>query len=159
MMTLVGLPLRLFPVEPKGTPMRSVLLASVAAIAVWSPAHSADTRVQREVEDVADTLNSPIAQGAAAGAAGAMMAALLDMPLDGVAKAMEPFDPRKAREMRGRTMRDLATRDDPDFEERIQDGTRAAVGSAGALASAMAVMLPELERTAERMKDAIPRLP
>lgn len=139
--------------------MRSVLLASVAVLALSAQANAAEGGTQRQMEKMADTLNSPVAQGAAAGAVGAMMAAILDMPLDGFAKAIEPIDPRKAQDMRGRTMRDLATRDDPYFEERVQDRTRAAVGSAGALASAMAVMLPELERTAERVKDALPRLP
>lgn len=139
--------------------MRSVLLASVAVLALSTPAIAADSRAQRQMEELAATLDNPATQAAAAGAVGAMIGAMLDLPLDGFARAIERIDPGKAREMRGRTMRDLAVRDDPDFDERVQEGTRAAVGSAGALASSMAILLPELEKAAERMKDALPRLP
>lgn len=139
--------------------MRSVLLASVATFALCASAHAAEPKAKRQIEGVAETLNDPATQAVAAGAVGAMMGALLDVPLDGFAKAMEPFDRGKAEDLRGRTVRDLAARDDPRFEEKMQDRTRAAVGSAGAMASAMAVMLPELERAVERMKDALPRRP
>jgi hypothetical protein len=135
--------------------MRSALL-SVLALSLATPA-MAESRSQREMKKMADTLNSPITQQVAAGAMTAMLAAILDLRLDGFAKAIEPLDPRKAEDMRGRTVRDLATRDDPYFEDKIEDKTRTAVGSMGAMASAMAIMLPELERAARKMEDALPR--
>jgi hypothetical protein len=135
--------------------MRSALL-SVLVLSLATPA-VAESRSQREMEKMADTLNSPVTQQVAAGAMTAMLAAILDLRLDGFAKAIEPLDPRKAEDMRGRTVRDLAIRDDPYFEDKIEGKTRAAVGSMGAMASAMAVMLPELERAARKMEDALPR--
>jgi hypothetical protein len=50
----------------------------------------------------------------------------------------------------------MAERKDPHFEEKIEGGSRAMIGSLGALAGAMAVAMPELERAMEKMEDALP---
>lgn len=134
--------------------MRKALLA-LSLTLVAAPA-LAQSEAQRDAEKMADVLNSPATQEMAAGAIGAMMDSVLDMRIDGIAKALEPLNKGKSIRLPGRTMRDLAERDDPDFEDKMADGTRQAVGSMGALASALAVALPEFERAMKRMKSAMP---
>jgi hypothetical protein len=135
--------------------MRKALLA-LSLMSVAAPA-LAQSEAQRDVEKMADVLGDPVTQDMAAGAIGAMMDAILDMRIDGIAKAIEPLNKGKTAALPGRTVRDLARRDDPDFEDKMQSGTRQAVGSIGALASALAVAMPEFERAMKRMKDAVPQ--
>jgi hypothetical protein len=135
--------------------MRSVLLASLA-LSLASPAAAAPPVVDRDVQDMANTLNNPATQDAMAGALGAMMAAVLDMRVDGMAKALEPMNGSKAIVLPGKTMRELATRDDPNFERKLKTNTRAMMGSMGALATAFATMLPQFEAAARKMEDALP---
>ncbi len=135
--------------------MRKALLA-LSLISVATPA-LAQSETQRDAEKMADVLNNPATQDMAAGAVGAMMDAILDMRIDGIAKAIEPLNKGKTSALPDRTVRDLAKRDNPEFEEKMQSGTRQAVGSIGALASALAVAMPEFERAMKRMKDAVPQ--
>ncbi len=152
----------LVPDQPGAVPpyfgrpaVRKALLA-LSFTLVAAPA-LAQSDVQRDAEKMADVLNNPATQEMAAGAIGAMMDSVLDMRIDGIAKALEPLNRGNPVRLPGRTMRDLATRDDPDFEDRMADRTRQAVGSMGAIASALSVAMPELERAMKRMKDSMPR--
>jgi hypothetical protein len=148
------------PVCLKGTPMRSALFTAIALI-VATPtvaAAQSSSEAQRDVQGMADKLNDPSMQAVMSGTVAAMMAAILDMRIDGVAKALEPLNGGKKIKMQGNTLREVAGRNDPDFERKMQDGTKTAVRSAGALASAMAVMLPELQKAAKKMGDALPNL-
>jgi hypothetical protein len=135
--------------------MRSALLA-VVALSIATPAFAAESESQREMQTMADKMNDPRTQNAMAGAIGAMMGAMLDMRIDGIAKALEPLNGGKKLHMKGKTIREMAERKDPHFESKMHDGTRAAVGGMGALASAMAIMLPQLEEAARKMGDALP---
>lgn len=148
------------PVCLKGTPMRSALFTAVALI-VATPtvaAAQSSSEAQQDLQGMADKLNDPTTQTAVSGTLAAMMAAILDMRIDGVAKALEPLNGGKKIKMQGNTLREMAGRNDPDFERKMQDGTKTAVRSAGALASAMAVALPELQKAAKKMGDALPDL-
>lgn len=140
--------------------MRSALFTvfalAVATPAATTPAFAAPSEAQHDIQGMANTLNNPATQQAMSGALGAMLSALLDMRIDGFAKALEPLNGGKKIKMHGNTLRDMAEHQDPRFERKMQDGTQTAVRSAGALASAVAVMLPELEKAAKKMGDAIP---
>ncbi len=137
--------------------MRIVIVAAIAALAASAPAHARSA--QYDLDRAGDLLSSPIAQEVAAAQMSRMLGAIMDIRVDGIARAMEPLDRgRMSDDLEGgRTLRDLAERDDPYFEDRLRDDTRHAVGSIGALAKAMATALPELERAARRMEDALPR--
>jgi hypothetical protein len=135
--------------------MRSVLLAIVALI-VATPAFAAPSEAERDVKSMADKLNNPATQDAMAGALGAMMSAILDMRIDGIAKAVEPLNGGKSIGLRGKTVREAALRDDPNFERKMKTGTRAMVGSMGALATVLAAFLPQFEAAAHKMEDAFP---
>lgn len=136
--------------------MRSALL-TFAALTFVTPALAAESSAQREITKMADTLNDPSNQAAISGALGAIMAAVLDIRVDGIAKALEGINRGKPVKMHGSTVRELATRDDPDFERKMQSEARVAVDAAGGLASAAAVMIPELEKSARKIKEALPQ--
>lgn len=137
--------------------MRSILFVAVAALAVSTPAVAAErqSEMSRDAQQMAEKLNDPAMQSAMAGGLTAMLSAFLDMRVDGIAKALEPMNGGKKLKMKGRTIREMAERDDPRFEEKMQGSTKAAVGGMGALATAMATMLPQLEEAMGKMGDAM----
>jgi hypothetical protein len=136
--------------------MRSVLIA-VSLLAMSSPALASES--SRSVEKAAAVLNDPATQNAMAGGFAALLGAMLDIRVDGIAKALEPMNKGKPIKMKGNTLREIAQREEPKFEQKMQNGTRTAVAGMGAMASAMAVMLPQLEEAMGKMGDVLDRLP
>jgi hypothetical protein len=146
--------------------MRSALFTAIALVVATPTIAAAQTdsspettsEAQRDVQGMADKLNDPSTQAVLAGALGAAMAAVLDIRVDKMAKALEPLNGGKKLKMKGNTLREIASRDDPKFERKMEEGTKTAVRSAGSLAQALAVMLPELQKAAKKMGDALPNL-
>ncbi len=136
--------------------MRSVLFA-VSLLAMSSPALASES--SRSVEKAAAVLNDPATHSAMAGGFAALLNAMLDIRVDGIAKALEPMNKGKPIKMKGNTLREIAHREDPKFEQKMHNGTRTAVAGMGAMASAMAVMLPQLEEAMGKMGDVLDRLP
>jgi hypothetical protein len=136
--------------------MRKLVLIA-AALAVSTPALAADapSASAQDMQQMADKMNDPAMQAAMAGGLNAMLGALLDMRVDGFAKALEPLNGGKKIKMKGNTIREMAERKDRNFEEKLQGQTRAAIGGMGAMAAAMATMLPQLEKAMEKMGDAM----
>ena len=146
--------------------MRSALFTAIAfvvatptiAAAQTESSTEAPSEAQRDVQGMADKLNDPSTQAVLAGALGAAMAAVLDIRVDKMAKALEPLNGGKKLKMKGNTLREMAERQDPKFERKMEEGTKTAVRSAGSLAQALAVMIPELQKAAKKMGDALPNL-
>lgn len=136
--------------------MRKAILVFLA-LSVATPALGAESEAQRDAQTMADKLNNPATQKAMSGAVEAVVGALLDMRVDGVAKALEPLNKGKPIKMKGRTLREMAARDEPDLDKKIAGGSRAAVVGMGALAQALATMLPQLEQAMDKMGDAVER--
>lgn len=137
--------------------MRIMVLASLALTGLSSPA-LAQSETQEKLERAGDALSNPWVQKAAAAQVRRMMDAILDTRLEPFARAIEPLDGgRSLDRFEGETLRDLAERDDPYFDQRIQRGTEEAVGSAGALAKGLAEAMPELERAMRRLEKALPQ--
>jgi hypothetical protein len=136
--------------------MRLALLGTVALV-FSAPAFAAEapSRASQDAQVMAERLNDPATQQAMTGTLDALIGAMLDMRLDGIAKALEPMNGGKKIKMHGRTVREMAARDDPRFEQKLHGNTRAMVGSMGALASALATMMPELEQAMNKMGDAM----
>jgi hypothetical protein len=136
--------------------MRSVLLATLL-LTVATPALAADrpSKSTRDVQQMADTLNDPHVQRAMVGGLDTMLSALLDLRIDGVVKALEPLNGGHKIKMRGQTLRDVARGEDRDFESKMRGGTRMLVTSFGALTSALATAMPELEDAAKKMEEAV----
>jgi hypothetical protein len=118
-----------------------LLAAPAAAQQVFTP--ELDERIERgippagEVEEMGDRM-------------GHVLGALLDVPVGPLIDAVRAADPerRDRRDGRGpRTLRDMAGRDDPHFEARLQDDIR---GVSAGMAQAMeqiAVLAPVLRRS------------
>ena len=146
--------------------MRSALFTAIALVVVTPTVAAAQTtppvetssEAQQDVQGMADTLNDPSTQAVVAGALGAAMAAVLDIRVDKMAKALEPLNGGKKLKMKGNTLREMAERQDPKFERKMEEGTKTSVRSAGSLAQALAVMIPELQKAAKKMGDALPNL-
>ena len=140
--------------------MRSALFTAIALVVATPTVAAAQStsETQQDVQGMADTLNDPSTQAAAAGILGAAMAAVLDIRVDKMAKALEPLNGGKKLKMKGNTLREMAEREDPKFERKMEEGTKSAVRSAGSLAQALAVMIPELQKAAKKMGNALPNL-
>lgn len=108
------------------------------------PAPSTDQRVAA----VGDALSNPAVQESAATLVGALAGALLDTHVGPVAHYTDPSNGVRPSD----TLRDVVTRDDPDFERRLHDNTRGAVAQAGQAARDAATMTAELNATAARLR-------
>jgi hypothetical protein len=137
--------------------MKKSIVILAAALAVSTPALAADapSETAQDAQELAQKLNDPAMQAALSSGLAGMLGAFLDMRVDGIAKALEPLNGGKKLKMKGNTIREMAERKDPRFEQKMQASTRTAVGGMGALATAMATMLPELEKAMEKMGDAM----
>jgi hypothetical protein len=139
--------------------MRSVLL-SLAAFAITTPAIASDqpSKTSREIAAVAETLNNPRTQRALEGTLSALMNAMLDIRVDGFAKAMEPLNNGKKLKLKGNSLREIAEREDKNFDKKMERGTKMLVGGLGALSSALAQMAPQLEEAIEKVDDELDRV-
>jgi hypothetical protein len=136
--------------------MRSALLP-IAALFVAIPSVASASEASRDMDRMGDMLSNPRTQDAMAGAIGALLGAFMDMRVDGIAKALEPMNGGKRIRMKGNTVREIAEARDPNIEAKIEGGSRALVSGAGAMAKAMAVVLPQLEEAMAKAGDAMER--
>jgi hypothetical protein len=134
--------------------MRSVLV-TVLALTLATPAYAATSEAQSDLQEMAAKFNDPGTQSALAGGLSSMLGALMGMRVDGLAKALEPINGGKKLKLKGNTLGEIAGRKDPHFQEKLSVGTRSMVGGLGAMMSAMATMMPQLEAAMGKMGDAI----
>lgn len=140
----------------------AALLLVSASPALAAPRSQEDAEMAR----LADRLNDPRMQSAMSGMMVAIADMFIDLRVDKLRAAIAKIDP-EARDNRdwdgARTLGDMMRRDDPNFREKLEDGSRMAVGTMGAMAGTMADMLPELRQMGERMgrdmEKAMKRLP
>ncbi len=143
----------------KGTHMRLVLIATLA-MAVSTPALAQNNAspAAQEMQAMADSFNKPETQRAMTGALDAMLGAMLNMRIDGFAKALEPLNGGKKIKLKGNTLGEMAARDDRNFDKKLKNGTHAMVAGMGAMASALAGIMPELENAMDKMDDAMSKV-
>ena len=143
----------------------ALLLVSTSP-ALAAPRYPEDAEVAR----AADRLNDPRMQSAMSGMMVAMADMFMDLRVDKLRAAIARIDPDArddrdlARDWDGaRTLGDVIQRDDPHFRDKIEDGSRMAVGTMGAMATGIADMMPQLRKMGERMgrdmEKAMNRLP
>jgi hypothetical protein len=139
----------------------ALLLVSTSPV-IAASRHQEDAEMAR----IADKLNDPRTQSAMSGMMVAMADMFMDLRVDKLRAAIARIDP-EARDNRdwdgARTLGDVIERDDPYFREKLEGGSRMAVGTMGAMAGTMADMVPELRQMGERMgrdmEKAMRRLP
>ena len=127
----------------------ALLLVSTSP-ALAAPRNAEDAEIAR----LADKLNDPRMQSSMSGIMVAMADMFMDLRVDKLRAAIARIDPdsRSDRDWDGaRTLGDVIARDDPNFRDKIEDGSRMAVGTMGAKAGTMAKMMPELRQMGERM--------
>ena len=127
----------------------ALLLVSTSP-ALAAPRNAEDAEMAR----LADKLNDPRMQSSMSGIMVAMADMFMDLRVDKLREAIARIDPqsRSDRDWDGaRTLGDVIARDDPNFREKLADGSRMAVGTMGAMAGSMAEMIPELRQMGERM--------
>jgi len=106
---------------------------------------------------VARQLQDPRAQDALAQTLSAMAAAMLDMRIGGIVNAVGKADPSgKTREADpDMTVADMASRDNPDFSDNLDSDIRYGTRMVGAMAGAMAELLPQLSSLAREVEDRV----
>ena len=107
-----------------------------------------------------EMMRDPATQQAMARAVAAMSEAMLDMPLEPLARAAEAMgDRRTARQMRGATLGDYAGPEARDMPRELSRKLPAMMGAMGGMAAAAEEMTPALKAMAKemgaRMKDAM----
>jgi hypothetical protein len=122
-------------------------LLAVASPAMAEPHHPVRLTPQR----AAAALQNPLLQDAGARALTQLIGILLDTRVGPAGPLVAP----DAHIRPDDTLRDLAQRDDPRFEERFYHDTRQALANAGAVAGGAAAQAAELKRTAKRLDKAL----
>jgi len=82
---------------------------------------------------------------AMAGAIDRLLGAVMDLPIGGIAAAVDPHN--RGGYHPGATVRDMATRDDPHAEARMRAGIHGATRGIGAMSQALTRVMPVLERS------------
>ena len=128
---------------------RILLAASVLAlVTVASPAMARDDTTHRVTEQI----RNPATQRAMAGAVAAMSEAMLDMPLEPLARMADAMgDHRAAREMHGATVGDYASPEARDVPREVSRKLPAMMGAVGGMADAAEEMAPALKAMAREM--------
>lgn len=132
--------------------MRKLLFfALVAAIA--APAAAQSARSQDIGDDIARSLPHPYDVEDAGGKLGDAVGAILDVPVGGVVKAIDPaarVDPRE-------TIGDVAGRDDPEFKGRLQDQMSGLSLKAADMVRGLSAAAPVLGRSLAQLERDLDR--
>lgn len=146
--------------------MSGKMLSSAMALAAFAPAFAPDTAyAQAKIDgqesragELAKQLHDPMTQYAVAGALSAMSNILLDMKIEPLVRVMESAGAGTVRDLPAdATLRDMAGPGADRAQNEIVDKIPEMMGRMGAMAGAFDEMMPELERMARRMRDAIPK--
>ena len=127
-----------------------ILLAApaLALVSAASPAMARDDSTHRMTEQ----MRNPATQQAMAHAVAAMSEAMLDMPLEPLARMAEAMgDHRTAREMHGATVGDYAGPEARDMPREMSRKVPAMMGAMGGMAAAAEEMAPALKAMAREM--------
>jgi hypothetical protein len=121
-----------------------LLIAAATAAAFAAPAAAAPYGHNDYSDDVAAGLPSPEAIDDAGRAVDRAMGAIMNVRVGEIAEAVDPGrDPRR----RGETLGDMASRDDPYFQERMHGSVAAASAGMGVMVERLAVLAPVLRET------------
>ena len=134
--------------------MRKLLILAAAFAAAPALAQPAPDVNEDEIRD---TLPSAAELERMGDMMGRMVGAFMDLPVGDLVAAVDPE--HRAIEPGSRTVRDMATRDDPYAEERMRSSIEVMTGQVGTMAATLATMMPVLTRTMadfeRRMEEAM----
>ena len=137
--------------------MRRILIAA-AALSLTGPA-AAQQVFTPELDEEIDRAIPRAEQVEAAGETiDRVVGAVLDVPIGPIVDAVEAADPDSRHRRRGprdRTLRDMASRDDPHFEDRLRDSIHGVTVGMGAAMEQVAILAPVLRRSLADMERGI----
>ena len=132
--------------------MNARILLAAPALALVLAAAPAAAKPDSKTSRMAEKMKDPANQRAMAGAVAAASEAILDIPLEPLARAAEAIgDRRTARRMRGSTLRDVAGPEAEDMPRELAHKLPARMGAMGGMAEAMEEMAPALKAMAKEM--------
>jgi hypothetical protein len=135
--------------------MRKLILG-LSALALAAPAAHAQSSPSfpREMdEEMVRSLPHPADVEAAAGTIGQAAEAILDVPVGGIVKAIDPT----RRVHRDDTIADVAGRRDPYVRERIRDSVDDLAIGMGDMVAQVAIIAPELRRSLAGLEQNLER--
>lgn len=131
--------------------MNAKIVLAAPALALAFAASPAAAKPDSATSRMAEKMRDPATQQAMATAVAAVSEAMLDMPLEPLARAAEAMgDRRTARKMRGARLRDVS----PEAEDMPRELSRklpAMMGAMGGMAATMEEMAPALKAMAREM--------
>jgi hypothetical protein len=132
--------------------MRMLSLALLGTLALPAAAHAAPPAPAPDRTGMAvAALQNPVVQDALAHTVTQLAGIILDTRVGALAVLTDP-----AADIRpGDTLRDVATRNDPDVERHLYEKTRRSIATAGAVAGGVAGQVAEIDRTADRLQAAL----
>ena len=120
-----------------------ILAASMIALAAPAAQPQSSPSYPREMDrDIVRSLPAPDEVEDMAGVAGRAAEAILDVPIGGVVRAIDPT----RRVPRDATVGEMAGRDDPYLRERVRDSVDGLAIGMGDMIAQVAVIAPELRR-------------
>jgi hypothetical protein len=131
------------------------LILGMSALALAAPAYAQSSQsFPREMdEEIVRSLPHPAEVEGAADTIGRAAEAILDVPIGGVVKAIDPT----RRVHRDDTIADVAGERDPYVRERIRDSVDDLAVGMGAVVGQMAVIAPELRRSLAGIEESLDR--
>lgn len=120
--------------------MRKPMLAVLAVAAVFAVPAAAQVPPG---DDIVSALPHPYDVEAAGDRIGAAVGAIVNVPIGDVVRAIDPA----SRVRRDTTIADVAGRDDPDFQNRLQDEVSGLSGKAADAVRGIAAAAPGLQRS------------
>ena len=132
---------------------RLILAASLLAFAAPAYAQSSPTFPREMDQDLVRSLPAPGEVEDMADTAGRAAEAILDVPIGGVVRAIDPT--RRVR--RDSTIEEVVGRDDPYLRDRIRNSTDDLAVGMGDMVAQVAVLAPELRRALAGLEQSLDR--
>lgn len=134
--------------------MRKMLIAAAATLSLAAPAMGQRAPIFDEAmdEEIVRAIPPGAEVEAMAPALDRMVGAMLGLDVGPILDAAEPWRRDRAYRPRGRTLRDLAGRDDPYFEDRLRGSIYGVTADMGRMMDAIAVAAPAMRRSLAEME-------
>lgn len=141
--------------------MRLILAGVAAAFALAGPASAQRVFTPGAEEDLVRAI-PPAAEVEAIGETmDRVLGAVLDIPVGPLVDAIDAADPQgrpdRRRYPRDETVRDMASRDDPYFEERLRDSLQRNSANMGRAMEQIAIAAPALRRALGEVERSVER--
>lgn len=139
--------------------MRRMMIGVAAAAACAVPASAQRVFTPDMDDELVRAVPPPEEVEAMGEAMDRVVGAVLDMPIGPLVDAIDAADPTRRRDRpryrRGETVGDVASRDDPYFEERLRGTIHGTTGAMGRTMEEIAIAAPVLRRALGEMERSI----